>query len=320
MNEAISGAEKGGKDLWAITSYFNPAGWKRRLANYRLFHERLSVPLVAVELAYGANFELNESDADILVQLHGQSVMWQKERLLNVALQALPRSCRKVVWVDCDVLFGTDDWPEHLSRSLDNCIILQPFSHVHSLPPTGMTDDLRSCAADRHESVSSAIASGVSPAVCIGETISADGVYTYARGFTWAARRELLDEHGFYDSCIMGNGDRAMAGAIYGCYDAVMCFQRMNDRQRARYLGWARPFYETVGGATGSMNCHIYHLWHGQMRDRRYQERHEILPCFEFDPFEDIVVDGSGCWRWNTDKPQMHACVREYFASRKEDG
>jgi hypothetical protein len=68
------------------------------------------------------------------------------------------------------------------------------------------------------------------------------------------------------------------------------------------------------------MNGNIYHLWHGEMQDRGYQARHENLARFKFDPFEDIAVDDSGCWRWNTDKPFLHEYVKGYFASRKEDG
>src|SRR5262249_46941224 len=90
--------------LWAISSYFNPAGFRRKLANYRLFRERLIVPLVTVELAYGPNFQLTEGDADVLVQIRGRDVMWQKERLLNLALQALPGECKNVVALDCDII------------------------------------------------------------------------------------------------------------------------------------------------------------------------------------------------------------------------
>ncbi len=32
------------QELWAITCYFNPIGYRRKLANYRLFRHRLSVP------------------------------------------------------------------------------------------------------------------------------------------------------------------------------------------------------------------------------------------------------------------------------------
>ena len=57
------------KDLWAITCYFNPMHYRRRLANFRIFRDHLQLPLVAVELAYGPEFELQAQDAEILIQL-----------------------------------------------------------------------------------------------------------------------------------------------------------------------------------------------------------------------------------------------------------
>lgn len=41
----------------------------------------LNVPLIAVELAYGPDFELEDPDADILIRRRGRDVMGQKERL-----------------------------------------------------------------------------------------------------------------------------------------------------------------------------------------------------------------------------------------------
>src|SRR5947207_7610362 len=122
------------EDLWAVTCYFNPLDYQRKLANYRVFRERLSVPLVAVELGYGPEFELENDDAEILVQLRGTDVLWQKERLLNLALDALPSGCRNVLWVDCDVVFGRDDLVEHTFRLLDRFVLVQPFSHLLRMP------------------------------------------------------------------------------------------------------------------------------------------------------------------------------------------
>lgn len=42
--------------LWAITACFNPQGWARRRANYRVFRRHLGVPLLTVELGYGGRF------------------------------------------------------------------------------------------------------------------------------------------------------------------------------------------------------------------------------------------------------------------------
>ena len=76
--------------LWAITSYFNPAGYNTRLANYRAFRARLKVPLVTVEASFDGRVQLRAGDAEILVQRTARDVLWQKERLLNVALGFLP--------------------------------------------------------------------------------------------------------------------------------------------------------------------------------------------------------------------------------------
>ena len=51
--------------MWAITSYYNPVGYRRRLANYGLFRANIGVPLVTVELSFDDRFELTDQDADI---------------------------------------------------------------------------------------------------------------------------------------------------------------------------------------------------------------------------------------------------------------
>ncbi len=309
--------------LWAITSYFNPMRYRRRLANYRSFREHLAVPLLTVELSYSAeeeDFELGEDEAEVLVQLRGRDILWQKERLLNVGLGALPSDCRKVVWLDCDVIFEGDGWLEEVSRLLDDFLLVQPYSRVHYLPRGLSLGEARLAAAEFSlSSVASEIASGLSTHACLNRTSQRRVQDMYSTGFAWAARRELLDEHGFYDACIMGGGDYAIAAAAYGVFDEVMRTFSMNERQREHYLAWAKPYYGSVGRVSFA-GYELFHLWHGEMRSRRYRERHEELGRFRFDPYEDIAIDENGCWRWDSDKPQMHEYFKEYFASRREDG
>ena len=308
------------KGLWAITSYFNPVGYRQRLANYRVFRERLGIPLVAVELAFGPEFELREGDAEILVQLRGGDVMWQKERLLNVALASLPSTCGKVTWLDCDVIFEANDWPERLNRLLDSFKLVQPFGQVHYLSRDGIPGEIWPTEVEYvRTSVASEIASGVPASITLGHrTESLEG--TSATGLAWAACRELLDQHGFYDGCIVGAGDRALACAAHGCFNEFIGSVCMNEQEKERFMAWARPFYQAVCGATGYLEGNLFHLWHGEARSRRALARHKELGPFDFNPFEDIVIDRNGCWRWNTNKPEMHEYMRKYFASRKDDG
>ena len=62
------------KTFWAITSYFNPGGFKSRLQNYKTFRKHLNIPLIAVELSFNGKFELKSSDADILIQIKGRDI------------------------------------------------------------------------------------------------------------------------------------------------------------------------------------------------------------------------------------------------------
>jgi hypothetical protein len=315
MRSLTTSAYRNG-DLWAITCYFNPLDYRRKLANYRVFRERLSVPLVAVELGYGPEFELENNDAEILVQLRGTDILWQKERLLNLALDALPSGCRNVIWVDCDVVFGRDDWVERTNRLLDRFLLIQPFSHLLRMPR-----DWQPRAATAPDvslrSVPFLLASGMPIPTCLS---SFTKNIASAPGYAWAARRGLLAEHGLYDACIIGGGDSAFVRAAYGCLQQAMAFHHMNSRWRDHYLAWATPFYAAVRGSVAFLEGNLVHLWHGETEHRRYFERIEDFGRFQFDPFEDIAVDPDGAWRWNSDNPEMHNYVRAYLASRKEDG
>lgn len=310
-----------GSPLWAITCYFNPARYARRRTNYQLFRQHLTIPLVAVELSFGGDFDLRSGDAEILLQLRGGDVMWQKERLLNIALGALPGECSKVVWMDCDLLVGSADWPERLSRSLDECSVVQPFSRVAYLAREAKLQDGRTSGEVEFwlPSVASLIENGQPVSSCLAH-VGRPYQRSSSSGMVWAARRELLDRHGFYDACIVGNGSLAIACAAYGCFDAVIQHQGMNAPQREHYLAWAIPFHQEVRAAVASVDTPLLHLWHGAISNRRYQERLTEVQPFQFDPCQDIALAASGAWRWNSEKPRLHQYLKDYFATRKEDG
>jgi hypothetical protein len=306
-------------EIWAVTSYFNPMRWQRRRANYRAFRQHLPFPLVAVELGYEGRFDLAASDAEILLHVNGGDVMWQKERLLNMALRALPDSCGSVVWMDCDVVFQRTDMPDQITRQLERAPLVQLFSLVHDLAPDAEVNQWRTRAAEPRHSIPQRIAAGMTAAECLGKR-HPDPLGVRSPGHAWAMRREVIDSHGFYDCNIVGGGDEAIACAAYGVFDEVIRLESMNPRQVERYLAWGEPFYQSVRGNVSMVEGDLVHLWHGAPTNRQWFQRHSGLARHEFDPFVDIAVSDSGCWRWNTSKPELHRYVRDYLAARAEDG
>lgn len=307
-------------NLWAITSYFNPTGSWRRRSNYDVFRQRLNVPLVAVELAEDQPFELGPGDADILLQLRSPSVMWQKERLLNIALQHVPRQVSDIAWLDCDVVFANNAWAEEATSQLRLSALVQPFDHVFGIH----AENAGHATMDRAsaEPLGPTFVSRFQNNLISRDVILARGPSRSRRllGFAWVARRGLLESHGFYDALIVGGGDRAMAMAAYGFFADPIDALGLHCASEAHYLQWAEPFNEAVAGRVGSIKGDLYHLWHGKLEDRKYVERHARLKALDFDPYADIALVESGAWTWATDKPELHAYVRSYFYSRREDG
>jgi len=317
-HEGVEMIDASSLSFWAITCYFNPVGYHRRLENYRMFRQRLKVPLVAVELSFDDKFQLTPGDAEVLVQVHSSSILWQKERLLNVALKSLPDGCDKVAWLDCDILFEKDDWVERASRALDEFALLHLFHERNELPMdfTSDTPEWKSCLKSR----------SVVHTMALGETtaqeasLSGGPLKGLTSGLAWASHGDVLDQHGFYDACIVGSGDKAILSAALGTFDDFARTREMNLRSTEHYQAWAKPYFERVRGRIGYLLGGIFHLWHGDLHNRRNLERHRLFAQFNFDPYTDIALDPNGCWRWNSDKTEMHTFVKNYFESRKEDG
>lgn len=301
----------GRSELWAITSFFNPAGYRRRLLNYRRFRAALRIPLAAVELSFNGSWELAHDDADILVRVADGDVMWQKERLLNLVLAQLPPECRYVAWIDGDVLMQDSRWPERAVQALATTPVVQLFSTVRHV---GNSGSAVAGAADRAQSAAACVLGGQPPSVIVGT------MNTYAHGYALAARRDVLERHGLYDRCVIGGGDTALLGAAYGVPEVIAEGWRMSAAQRDHYSRWAAGFHADVRGRVGALGGEIHHLWHGDLADRRYGLRHADLEPHRFDPNLDIHLGSDGAWRWAGDKPGLHALLRDYFRDRHEDG
>ena len=307
--------------LVAITSYYNPLSYKRRLVNYHLFRNNLNVPLVTVELGNNGRYELTQADADILVQIPSGSVLWQKERLLNVALQHVPDDAEAVAWIDCDVIFEQEDWPSRALALLKEKPLIQLFDRGINLekdvlPATGIKPE-----GKRIPSFASLDLARNRTRKNMGSNRNKDtNDPLYRTGLAWAARKSLLDDHGFYDFCIIGGGDHAGSNAAAGWISETVDFFNMNPKRSEHYLNWANRFYNQVNNNIDSISGEVYHLWHGQNADLHYVLRQKNLSQFDFDPNIDIRINPHGAWEWATDKPEMHAFVENYFRQRNEDG
>jgi hypothetical protein len=300
-------------DLWIVLVHYNPAGYRRRQSHYETVRDRLrasGLRVVTVECAFGEQpFALAPSDD--VIQLRAPHVLWQKERLLNLAVARLPAACAKVAWIDGDVLFDNPDWAADTSRLLDRVALVQPCSTTIRLPR-----DLQVYAGEGEVRPSMAAVLQRDPHT------ARTGIYADHgdTGMVWAARRHVLAD-GLYDACIAGGGDHLIAHAAAGAWQSPCLGRILGDGgYRTHFMRWAERFHRAVGDQIGVVDGTALHLWHGDAEDRRYVDRHHALLAFGFDPRRDLRPGAGGCWEWASDKPELHAWVAHYFRGRREDG
>jgi len=313
-------------ELWGVTAHFNPHGIPLQLQNLYEFSQRSrrqGLKLLIVELAFGdAPYEVADDAADLVLRRRTDTVLWQKERMLNLGIAHLPAACDKVAWIDGDLIFENAQWVAATTALLTSFVAVQLFDTACWLPRGA-----RTLARDAPR--------GLGEGKCLPGVVAGLTAYTTPErrqralanyllsghtGFGWAARRSLLTAHGLYDRDIVGGADVPIAHALLGNEDFwagnnFYC-RHLTPAALADIARWSRRLYQEVAGSVSYTPGRVLHLWHGDMASRNYIARLQILLDNAYDPTQDVRLDANGCWQWATDKPTLHAQVRAYFTAR----
>ena len=306
-------------DIWIVTSFFNPCHYSTKKINFELFASRvraIGAQLLVIEMAQNEDeFELSENH--YVLRVRGDCLMWQKERMLNIAIAKLPSSCTKVAWIDCDILFEYDEWLDRTSQALEHHAVVQPYESCVRLP-RGQTRYLGAAQDGEKETESFAAVIERDRMLARNAVYKAHG----HTGFAWAARRELLDTCGLYDACLTGSSDHLMAHVFAGTLDS-RCIPAMigTDTKYANHFGrWAVNMHNLCLGSLGHIPGRVLHLWHGSLADRRYFTRNQDFKKFDFDPDRHLRQGDSGLWEWAEASELIRAWSSDLFYSRNEDG
>src|SRR5581483_2259183 len=301
------------EDLCIITCFFNSEDYITKRKNFEMFIEPIRAArlnYLVVECSFKNTFSIPGPN---VVRVRSKSILWQKERLLNKALEFVPPHCTKIAWVDCDLLFANPDWALDTSLLLDSYPVVQLFDLAIRLPRGRRSyDGVGECYP------------GFASVYAREPNLLLEG--QFARhghtGFAWAARKDLLLCHGLYDACIAGSGDHFMAHAFCGDWSST-CIRRIMEQNKPYYdhfVNWCERMYSDVRARLVNVPGVVLHLWHGEMTDLRYSDRNYALNELLFNPFTDLKLSRHGAWEIQRTDRALHRWAKEYFQSRKEDG
>ena len=307
---------KRSENLWVVTAYYNPCNYQSRRRNYEIFRETLiqaGIPLLTLECAF-RNQPFNLKPSLDVIQIRSNSLIWQKERLINLGISYLPESCKAVAWLDCDLLFRNPNWAVETETLLEEVPIVQCFTTVNRLENRFDSQ----CRGDICRSF--ADITPKDPRVLNTGHFDDHG----HTGYGWAARKDLLLKHGLYEHAIIGSGDHYIAHAIFGdfrgfCIKLSTC---ESPDLLDHFQDWASALYDDVQGQVAAVSGEVMHLWHGDLDNRQYLKRHRDVAKLGFNPYEDLIAAPGKPLEWNpaTGKQDLWDYFDEYFASRLEDG
>lgn len=310
------------KDFYAVTSFFNHSHTKERLNNYRMFKSKLSLPLVTVEWAPDGIFELNQNDSDILIQIKDGDIMWQKERLLNIAIESLPANAHYVAWVDCDIIFSDVNWHLKAKKILNDYDFVQLFEKVNYLPKILTSPDViikfESLKFDHQVySITKILSEGGS--LFNGQNnvwgklqLNING----NPGMAFASKVDVIKKHWLYDKNIVGAGDLILTTSLFNKIEELYKNRDLSSEHRKDIQLWANNLQKekyTVTYLPGD----LYHLWHGKLENRNYAERWKILSTHEYSPLNSLKLNPSRTWSWNELNLALTENVRQYMQHKE---
>lgn len=286
--------------LGLITCFFNPTNSKTLKSNYLEFRKHLNHPIVTVELA----FDEQPFFIDDAIQIRGsqKNIMWQKERLLNIALKSLPKNIDKVAWLDADIIFKNKNWFQETEDQLERYPVVQLFETSREL--------VKSSDPVNH-------GLGFAKYLVDNRGLKIWPRYWPNIGIAWAARKRVLI-NGFFDKHILGTNDSLQFIAWLGHWkhNHVNC---LNPYLRKVFLEWGWTAHQEVLENIGYVSGEVIHLPHGSRINRQYYQRDALLVKHQFNPTQDIVENSDGIYEWKSDKVQLHEEVKGYFRNRKDD-
>ena len=288
--------------LAAVTCLFN-SGDGRRLANYHEFAAdlcALGIDLWTVEAIFpGQQFALSAGPRVFQYECGPDQVLWQKERLLNLAVARLPADVDQVCWLDADVLFDCLELSREIEHSLRARPVIQLWEYAVLLGPDRMVQPW-----PRGVTRAQSLAAYHRDRRSLGKPVALAPGRAHP-GFAWAMRRETWDAlGGLYEADLSGIADGVMAAAWLGAGKENPYLRSASPALRADALPWTERAWRVVRGQVGHLPVVLGHLYHGPIRERRYRERRRHLQLSGFDPARHVTRPPGQPLRWTSAAPR----------------
>lgn len=284
------------KDMAVLLAYFNPCNSKRIMMNFLYTYSNLKAagfPVYAIECVF--HNQKPSIAIDNIRVVYSNSYFFYKEPLFRLLETTIPAEYTKLLFLDADLFYTEKDWYNIISASLDVDEVVQPYKTLNYLDLT-------------YKNVLHSRPSYVS-----------DAVKESAVGMAWAMTRDYYNRCGFFDSCLLGNGDTISAIHFTNRpLDPYAKDKMLSHHQDTHDKYSQKPKPRSVGFCNLTLN----HLYHGSLTKRQYWERNAILDNIDGNVSQDLVLNACGLYEWKVKKERdvFNKLMYRHFIDRDDDG
>ncbi len=223
--------------------------------------------------------------------------------MINIAERCIPKQFTKILALDADILFEENNWLNVLSLDLQEFKIVQPFSELTLLDENNNAMQIKSGWAKEFKFNKNSIE-------CTQFKAHGGSALAFQRSFF-----KLIN--GLFDGAIIGSGDEIHMRIFAKFSIYAKKFEYMMEKLEAYKENVDNVIHEhNFKNIIGYSMLKIKHLFHGEIKNRKYVERHmdairvnfSLHNCIDF-PISKLPQFKNKDW---------NAYFLEYFKERKD--
>jgi len=239
------------------------------------------------------------------------NILWVKENLINLAIKNLPDDAEFIAWSDRDIYFLNPSWIEDTIKKLKVYDVVQPWSeviHLNSYFNLNLISKRKTHISFSNKSVLSAAI----------DHINNESKISTATGQIWAINKSFYKKiEKINDIEIIGGADSIIANFCIlkdPNYEKILN-EKTTTKLKNYWILYKEKFKDVKYSYIDGL---IIHYWHGDLQDRKYSERANVLINLNYNPEEDISYDENGVLQFTEKGKRLELPIKEYFESRKE--
>ena len=223
-----------------------------------------------------------------------ENPIWYKETLLNKMIDVIDTDY--IIWMDNDLIYDNLDWLKDIKSVVKDKDFVQLYKTINYLDENG-------CVLESQKSI---ISSGSND---INEMLGRN----YKPGGSWIGKTSIMKEQKFFEKMYVGGGDTIFVYGLFGIEEGhtLSLVKENNKYIWKEAVKWIKSNKKY---RLGYLDVSINHLYHGELRDRKYDGRYKLLDRYKFDmrPNICLIYDVEG-WIFQTKSINIKDNISERY-------